>query len=77
MLHLNIPARAESFLRIQLRKLKWLILTLIAPELVILFASGQWAAAKRSVADMSRLQVENWSKVHAFYAESGGFMLRM
>lgn len=51
------------------------MLALLAPELVMLFAAGLWASAKRSVAYMAQLGVENWSMVHAFYADSGGFML--
>lgn len=76
MLHLNVPAQDEACFKIYVRKMKWLMLSLLAPELVMLFAAGQWASAKRSVADMAQLGVENWSMVHAFYADSGGFMLR-
>jgi hypothetical protein len=76
MLHLNVPARDEAYWKIRLRKLKWLMLALLAPELVMLFATGQWASAKRSTADMAQLGAENWSMVHAFYADGGGFMLR-
>lgn len=42
----------------------------------MLFAIGQWASAKRSVADMADLGFKEWSIVHAFYADSGGFMLQ-
>lgn len=41
MLHLNVPARDEAYWKIHLRKLKWLMLALLAPELVMLFATGQ------------------------------------
>ena len=41
----------------------------------MLFASGQWASAKRSVAEMREIGYVNWSLVHAFYADSGGFLL--
>ena len=76
MLHLIVPAREDIFWKICLRKTKWLLLALLARELVMLFATGQWASAKRSVADMRQLGIENWSMVHAFYADSGGFMIR-
>lgn len=42
----------------------------------MLFASGQWASAKRSVVDMDSLGCENWSMIHAFYADTGGFVLQ-
>src|SRR5271156_3570535 len=76
MLHLNVPAESDTLWTLYLRKAKWLLLALLAPELLMLFASGQWASAKRSVTDMEQLGVANWSMVHAFYADSGGFMLR-
>lgn len=48
---------------------------LLSPELVMLFACGQWASAQRSVADMHSLGYQNWTMVHAFYADMGGFLL--
>ena len=41
----------------------------------MLFASGQWTSAKRSVIEMEEPGYGNWSLVHAFYADSGGFLL--
>ena len=76
MMHLNLPSRNESLLKVSLRKAKWLVLALLAPELVMLFASGQWASAKRSVSDMKTSGVREWTMVHAFYADSGGFVLQ-
>lgn len=75
MLHLNVPAETDRELVIFLRKLKWFVMSMLAPELLMLFASGQWAAARRSVRDMHDIEVPHWSMVHAFHAESGGFML--
>ncbi|PNS16453.1 hypothetical protein CAC42_187 [Sphaceloma murrayae] len=75
MLHLNIPARDDSFLIVVVRKLKWFVMSMLAPELVMLFAGGQWAAACRSVSDMNELGINHWTMVHALYAESGGFEL--
>ncbi|PSK42712.1 hypothetical protein B9Z65_5634 [Elsinoe australis] len=75
MLHLNIPARDESFITVTIRRTKWFVMSLLAPELVMLFAGGQWAAACRSVKDMKESGIEDWTMEHAFYAESGGFEL--
>lgn len=41
----------------------------------MLFASGQRASAKRSVAEMQELGCSNWTMVHAYYADSVGFLL--
>ena len=75
MLHLNVPAKDDTPWALFLRKIRWLALAILAPELLMLFASGQWASAKRSVTEMEELGYTNWSLVHAFYADSGGFLL--
>lgn len=76
MVHLNVPAQADSLWTLILRRTRWLLLALMAPELVMLFACGQWASAKRSVVDMHQLGYKSWTMVHAFYADSGGFVLQ-
>ena len=75
MLHLNVPAEKDSERTIFMRKTKWFLLAVLAPELLLLFAGGQWAAARRSVEDMRALNGKEWTMSHAFYAESGGFVL--
>lgn len=76
MLHLNVPAKEDTFWTLFFRRMRWLVLALLAPELLMLFASGQWASAKRSVTDMKALGHQNWSMIHAFYADSGGFVFQ-
>ncbi len=43
MLHLIVPAKDDTPWTLFLRKLRWLALAILAPELLVLFASGQWA----------------------------------
>ena len=76
MIHLNIPARADSLWTLFARKSRWLLIALLAPELVMLFACGQWASAQRSVQDMHNSGYSEWTTVHGFYADMGGFMLQ-
>ncbi|MCJ1453369.1 hypothetical protein MMC28_003716 [Mycoblastus sanguinarius] len=76
MLHLNVPAKTDSFWTLFLRRARWLMFAVLSPELVMLFACGQWASAKRSVAEMQGLGHNYWTMIHAFYADSGGLMLR-
>lgn len=76
MLHLNVPAPEDTIYTLFWRKIKWVVWALLAPELLMLFASGQWASAKRSVVDMKALGYEDWSMIHAFYADSGGFVFQ-
>ena len=77
MLHLNVPAYADSDFSLFLRRARWMSLAILAPELVMLFACGQWASAKRSVAELRELGCSDWTMVHAHYADSGGFLLHM
>lgn len=76
MVHLNVPAASDTQRMLMLRKAKWLCLALLAPELVMLFACGQWASALRSVHDMHESGNGEWTMVHAFYADMGGFLLQ-
>ncbi|CAG5184804.1 uncharacterized protein ALTATR162_LOCUS11090 [Alternaria atra] len=78
MLHLNIPSQKDTFWNIFWRKARWLLLGVLAPEVPMLFAAGQWASAKRSVKAMRDIgfDEEEWSLEHAYYADSGGFELR-
>ena len=75
MLHLNVPAKTDTHWTLFLRRTRWLMFALLSPELVMLFACGQWASAQRSVADMHSLGYPDWTMVHAFYADMGGFLL--
>lgn len=76
-LHLNVPANHEGFFHQSLRRFRWLLLGGLVPEALLLAAGGQWASAKRSVADMKKLELENtWTLAHGFYADSGGFVLQ-
>ena len=48
---------------------------MIAPELLIGIAAGQWALAKKSVEAFKASKHEGWTLQHAFYANMGGFIL--
>ena len=75
MLHLNVPAKDDDLWTLFVRRARWLMFALLSPELVMLFACGQWASAQRSVTDMHSLGYKSWTMVHAFYADMGGFVL--
>lgn len=75
MLHLNVPAKDEGFWPVFIRKSRYLFLAILTPELLTVIAIGQWAAAKRSVANMQQVGRHGWTMVHAFYTEMGGCVL--
>lgn len=76
VLHDNIQSREDSYWTVVIRKLRWSVLAVFAPEMLTLFAIMQWNAANRSVKEMSSFHDPvKWTKTHAFYANAGGFLL--
>ncbi|TDL17938.1 hypothetical protein BD410DRAFT_775534 [Rickenella mellea] len=71
-IHPNIPAPYESLFEIGLRRLGIVIMALIAPELVILWAMKQWIISRRLAKEH---HAEGWTQTHGFFALMGGFML--
>ncbi|KAI0976960.1 hypothetical protein F4678DRAFT_415118 [Xylaria arbuscula] len=77
MLHLNLPAKNDTFRTEFLRRLRWLFIAVLSPELPILFAFAQFSSARQSVKEMKKLPngPSQWTMTHGFYADSGGFVL--
>ncbi|KAH6667957.1 hypothetical protein B0J14DRAFT_676103 [Halenospora varia] len=75
VLHLNLPAKNEGVRTVVARKFRWVVMAILAPDLVTLYSSAQWKRARESVQHMHSLGHTNWSLEHAFYADSGGFWL--
>ncbi|KAH7130723.1 hypothetical protein B0J11DRAFT_259756 [Dendryphion nanum] len=77
MLHLNVPAKHDTQRTILWRKTRWLTLGVLAPEIPMLIACGQWASAKRNHGKMRRLgyKESQWTLEHSFFADMGGFEL--
>ncbi|KAF8802864.1 hypothetical protein BYT27DRAFT_7111290 [Phlegmacium glaucopus] len=70
--HPNIPAPLDSSTRIFVRRLTIMACTLIAPEMLIVWAARQWYAA-HDIA--KRNKYRGWTTTHGFFASMGGFML--
>lgn len=96
-LHLNVPLPSETrwhwYGSIRFwRKTLWLVLGLLAPDLVVYTAWYQFAEARKVIACKKQLEKinshdgevkpnvrngnDNWSMAHAFYAMMGGFVLQ-
>ncbi|KIK53965.1 hypothetical protein GYMLUDRAFT_178282 [Collybiopsis luxurians FD-317 M1] len=70
--HPNVPGPTESSWRILRRRIGLMMITLIAPELLVLWAARQWFAARR----LSKVyKNDGWTMTHAFFALMGGFAL--
>ncbi|KAI0444896.1 hypothetical protein F4803DRAFT_510220 [Xylaria telfairii] len=77
MLHLNLPAPSDSNKTVICRRIRWLLVGLLAPELILMYSFAQFTSAQQSVEDMKKLDRNHWTLVHGFYADSGGFQLQI
>ena len=79
MLHLNVPAPSDTFWNIFWRRARWLLLGILAPEVPMMFACGQWSSAKRSVQEMRELGFNEtqWTLSHGLFADMGGIALQL
>ncbi|KAI9766810.1 MAG: hypothetical protein M1840_006285 [Geoglossum simile] len=85
--HLNIPGwvhEGENTLKRSLKrgwtKLKWMLITLMLPELLVARAVQDFMLARRSYEEMKEIAEEDgvgWTLTHSFYANMGGFVLRV
>ena len=75
-LHLNVPALGETYMQRWFRKLRWMIMAIMAPELVVGFATGQKVEAARSVVMWKNSGYPGWTMRHGYYANMGGFVLQ-
>jgi hypothetical protein len=84
VIHPNLPARDEKnaswyqppYLRAGLRQVKWMLIAVVAPEIVIAIAIEDWATAKSELEEMKKREEPDWSMTHAFFAAMGGITLR-
>ncbi|KAI1264465.1 hypothetical protein F5Y18DRAFT_390565 [Xylariaceae sp. FL1019] len=76
LLCLNVPAPNDSFLHVVRRRTKWMIIAILAPEIVLTFAAGQWSRARHSVDAFKKAGYNDWTMRMAFFADMGGFVLR-
>jgi len=75
VIHLNIPSPTDSTWVIFRRKAKWMLLTLIAPEILNGVAWGQNKRARDSVKKMHELGYTKWTRANGFFVNMGGFVL--
>jgi hypothetical protein len=55
--HLNVAADGDADLKIKLRKIKWMIVTILAPEFVATYAFRDWCYARALRNDLERWYV--------------------
>ncbi|KAE9398882.1 hypothetical protein BT96DRAFT_1104909, partial [Gymnopus androsaceus JB14] len=74
--HPNIPSEAESGWAIYRRRARILVVALIAPEYIILWAANQLRSARHAVKELRRFpSCRNWTITHGMFLVMGGFFL--
>ncbi|KAL3417638.1 hypothetical protein PVAG01_10648 [Phlyctema vagabunda] len=74
-------------LKILRTRFKWMLVTLVVPEFLVGKALSDFMGARASMCRVREMkdqygkplpqdEIEGWTKVHAFYADMGGFVLR-
>lgn len=76
-LHLNIPAATDSMTTHTLRKLKWMGVAVVLPELVASIAIVQWIGARKVASEMRDLGYPSWTTTHGFFINMGGCTVSM
>jgi hypothetical protein len=71
-----VPAQHEQYWDTVFRKIRWMFQTVLGPEFVLAFATGQRAEAQRSIARFRADGYRQWTLKHGFYANMGGFVLQ-
>ncbi|KAI1374029.1 hypothetical protein F4677DRAFT_428000 [Hypoxylon crocopeplum] len=75
LLCLNVSALTDSlFVNIR-RRVVWMALAVIGPEIVLTYAVGQWSRARHSVEAFHGSGYDTWTMRMAFFADMGGFVL--
>jgi hypothetical protein len=86
--HLNIqpqvkPHSVRQYIRLSVfqvkRRSKWMLLTLMAPEILIGLALSQFVAARHGKGTMQEFAREDgveWTMEHSHFADMGGFVIR-
>ncbi|KAK3326033.1 hypothetical protein B0H66DRAFT_588703 [Apodospora peruviana] len=75
VLCLNVPAKDDTPFVLFRRRLFWMLLAILAPEIVLTYAAGQWSRAQHSVNDFHQAGYKQWTMRMAFFADMGGFVL--
>ena len=71
MLHLNVPAKGDTFWTKVWRKTRWFMMSLLAPEFMVLMAYDQLISARQSVVDMKKsgYKPPQWTLTHAYFVD--------
>ncbi|KAL3418069.1 hypothetical protein PVAG01_09784 [Phlyctema vagabunda] len=72
---LNLPQPGTNDWKLFLYKLRWHLVTVIFPEVIVATAAKQWLSAKQSVKMFADLGYPSWTIRHVFFANMGAIIL--
>jgi hypothetical protein len=87
VIHINVPPPNETQCRYFLRKTKWVVIAILAPEVALAMALQQWSAARvlklelnsiysrRSDGKVDAAATKKFCMTYCFYAVMGGFVV--
>ena len=73
----NVSAPTSGAWRLFIRKIWLALMCSLGPEFLLALAVGQWQSARRSTKDFHGEEFTGWTMKHAFYADMGGFHLKL
>jgi hypothetical protein len=76
-LHLNVRANGERDWRIYVRKAKWAALSVVAPEIMVLYASSQLFEVSNFTWQLNGLGYGWWTITHSFAVRMGAIQLEV
>ena len=76
LLCLNVPPPDETLIKMMYRRIFWMGFAIVAPEIVLTYAAGQWSRARQSVEAFDASGYPDWTMRLAFFADMGGFVLK-
>jgi hypothetical protein len=74
-----VEGRTEVWLRNFWMSAKWMVITVLAPEVLIMLNTGQLFSAKKTVKRLKEFAEQDsvpWSLTHSLFANMGGFVVR-
>jgi hypothetical protein len=80
VIHINVPPPNETQCRYFLRKTKWVVVAILAPELALAMALQQWNAARALKHELNFIYSRHsyeFSITYCFYVVMGGFVVNV
>ena len=75
VLHLNVRSGQHSWWGRPLRKIKWMLITLLAPEIILVLGAFNFLGAREVLTEITQSGGSGWTIVHVRFALANGFKI--